>query len=315
MKHSENHICIVGCGAIGALYGGKLAQVGYKVDVIARHETDEIAKLGIRIESVWGSFNFKPNAVFSKIEDCSNQYDIVLVAVKALPQHQSEAFVKSVGRLLKPNSAIFVIQNGLNSELPYAKYLPTHSIIGGLAFVCSNRISPRLVHHIDYGRLVLALYSGSGEILNSLIEAFTEAGVPVKSTANLIEARWSKLIWNIAFNPLSVICDSATTKQLLEMPETAALCRALMTETVQVAEHIGIHLPEGIIDRNMNDTLSMPAYKTSMLLDYEANRPMEIEAIVGELLRTAQANSLEVPHISTIYAILNLISARQSSNR
>jgi 2-dehydropantoate 2-reductase len=135
------------------------------------------------------------------------------------------------------------------------------------------------------------------------------AGIDVVLEDDLVLARWKKLVWNVPYNGLSVVLD-ATTDQLMHTEPTRALCEALMGEVVAGAASFGRTIEPAFIQKMLNDTDKMVAYAPSMLLDYRAGRPMEIEAIHGEPVRAAAARGVDLPLMSCLYRQLKAVSCK-----
>ena len=107
--------------------------------------------------------------------------------------------------LVGPQTAIVTLQNGLGNEEQLARLFPAEQILGGLCFVCLNRIEPGVIQHIDHGQIVLGEFQRWPEPRTHDIAAMIRhAGVPCKVTDNLARAHWEKLVWNIPFNGLGV---------------------------------------------------------------------------------------------------------------
>jgi len=206
---------------------------------------------------------------------------------------------------------VLLIQNGVDVERPVAEAFPENEILSGLAFICVHRTAPGTVHHQDYGRLVLGRYpAGESPTAQKLAHIFRHASVPCDVTEDVVTARWQKLVWNAPFNPMSVLCGGASTQDLLANEETTRLVRAVMEEVCAVAAADGHPLPADVVERMIADTRKMTPYKTSMLLDFEAGRPMEVEAILGNAVRIARRRGVAVPHMETFYALLCAMKKR-----
>lgn len=295
-------VLVVGAGAIGGYYGGRLAQAGARVSVVARSDYSVVVREGIRIESPAGDFHFQPDHVLHKAEDLGRYPDVILVGLKVLEDiRPAEVLRGAVG----PKTSLLLIQNGVDVERPVAEAFPDNEVLSGLAFICVHRTAPGCVCHQDYGRLVLGRYpEGNSSTAEKLAEMFRRAGVPCEVTPNVVTARWHKLVWNAPFNPMSVLCGGANTSELLGHEETARLVRAVMEEVCAVASAAGHALPDDVVERMITDTRKMTPYKTSMLLDFEAGRPMEVEAILGNAVRIARRFGVHVPHMETLYALM-----------
>ena len=127
---------------------------------------------------------------------------------------------------------------------------------------------------------------------------------------NIAWFRWNKLLWNLPYNPVSVLGGGLDTRRMTDRGAVEALTRALMEEVRLVAAAEGAELPETLVDRNVEFTRNFPPYKTSMLVDFEAGRRMEVEAILGNVYRLAQKHHISVPHMQTCYALLSAIAEK-----
>jgi len=300
-------VLVVGTGAIGGLYGGKLSQGGAHVSVVARSDYDAVLRSGYEIESVWGDFQFMPERVFQSLAACKGQdFDLIVVATKALPEHHLWSDLKSV---FSNPSAILILQNGIFVESAYCEAFPDVEILSGLAFVCAYKKGPAHVQHVDYGRLTLGHFSGpKSAILTQLLEIFEAAEVPTQGVEAIQKYRWIKLIWNAAFNPLSVRQGGMTTQAILADSILENRCRLIMNEVLLLAHEDGYELASDLVEKNIRDTRLMKPYKTSMLLDFERGHPLEIEAILGNAIRFAALKNVPVPNIKELYDEVTQIS-------
>ncbi len=304
-------VLIVGAGAIGALYGRMLQISGAEIYILCRSGCDEIAKNGIRIDSIWGNSTLTVTDAFTLDDIPDVVFNLILISTKVLPENDVPANIEP---LVHSKTSILLIQNGLNIEKPYLKKYPDNEILSALAFVCSNRIGVCHIEHLDYGKLVIGqLQSSTVSSFRDVADMFQKAGVPVEISDNIQRDRWIKLVWNVPFNPLSVIGGSASTLDILDLKESRDLARNLMEEIIETARAAGYYLEHGLVQEMMKRTENMKPYRTSMLLDYEAGRPMEVEAIVGEPYREAVKLNQDVPHLESIYALLLLINRQRKS--
>jgi 2-dehydropantoate 2-reductase len=303
-------VLVVGSGAVGGFYGAKLAQAGAHVSMVCRSDYQQVRSKGIQVTSVWGDFLFTPETVVRSVEDYLETPDYILVALKVLPEIDPVAMIRAA---VHPETTIVLLQNGVEIETPVAEAFPANQVVSGLAFICVSRIGPAEVYHQDYGRLVIGRFpSGVSNQAQLLGDLFNAAGVACQVTHDVVTARWQKLVWNAPFNPVSVLGGGVDTAAILGCPASARLVRQVMEEVCRLARAVGHELPSTIIEKNLADTLTMKPYKTSMLLDYEARRPMEVEAILGNAVRVAHRESVPVPHLESLYGLLKLVDLRSS---
>jgi len=306
-------ILIVGTGAIGGFYGGKLAQAGASVSTLCRSDYETVKAKGIKVTSSLGDFHFTPEKVIRNLSEYSPPPDYILVGLKVLPEIDTAEIIKDV---VVPETAIVLLQNGVEIEEPLVEAFPDNEIISGLAFICATRTSPGHIDHTDFGRVVIGRYpAGKSVKAEELARLFNEAGLKCEVTEDAVTARWRKLVWNAPFNPISVLAGGADTKTMVENPESLELARQVMEEVCQIAEAVGHPLPVGVVQENIEGTRRMSPYKSSMLVDFEAGRPMEVEAILGNGIRAAKRHNLAVPHMESLYGLLSLVDKKIRSQK
>ncbi|MBF0107833.1 MAG: 2-dehydropantoate 2-reductase [Magnetococcales bacterium] len=315
-SQGKPRILVVGTGAIGGYYAGKLARAGALVSTVHHSRTDyeAVLKEGIRVESIQGDFHYRPFSVHREVSDYSFHADIILVAVKAVPELDVAALIRpAVG----PGTLILLVQNGLGNEEPIAAAFPGNILISGLAFICVSRIAPGVLRHLCYGRLSIGLYPRGEEArVVSLSRLFAASGVPCAVCADIVAERWKKLIWNAAFNPISVLGHHATTRDMMDSPVVRTLVERVMREVCRLANAEG-HLldEEALVAKNMTETDRMESYKTSMLLDFEAGRPLEVEAILGKASAIARTHGIPTPGLDALHALLTLATRPRPPGR
>lgn len=307
---SKPRILVVGTGAIGGFYGGKLAQAGARVTTLCRSEYETVSANGIFITSVLGDFLFKPERVIRNVKEYGSPPDYILVGLKILPEVDTVEMIKDA---VGPETGIVLLQNGVEIEEPVAQAFRDNEIISGLAFICVTRTAPGHIEHTDFGRLIIGRYpSGNSQRVEALSQLFQQAGVSCAVTDDVVTARWRKLVWNAPFNPISVLGGGADTKAMVENQESLNLVRRVMEEVCRIAESTGHPLPADVVQENIDGTRKMIPYKTSMLIDCEEGRPMEVDAILGNALQVAKRNGVNAPHMQSLYGLLKLV---EDSNR
>jgi len=312
-KLSQPRILVVGTGAIGGFYGGKLAQAGARVATLCRSDYEMVKSKGIRVTSSLGDFHFTPEKVIRDLKEYGSPPDYVLVALKVLPEISTAEIIKEV---VGQDTAIVLLQNGVEIEEDLVKAFPNNEIISGLAFICVTRTDPGHIDHVDFGRLVIGRFStGKSAKTEELAKLFTDSGLSCTVSEDVVTDRWRKLVWNAPFNPISVLAGGADTKTMVENPESLELARQVMEEVCRIAEAVGHPLPAGVVKENIEGTRRMSPYKSSMLVDFEAGRPMEVEAILGNGIRAAKRHNLAVPHMESLYGLLKLVDKKIRSQR
>jgi 2-dehydropantoate 2-reductase len=303
---SAPSVLVVGAGAVGALFGSALARQGALVSVVCRSDYDAVKSGGYDIRSqLLGDHRFRPHAVLRDVADCPTPPDYLILTSKVLASSDRAALIRpAVG----PKTVIVLIQNGVDIEQPIADAFPDNELLSSLAFVAVGRTGAGAVHHQSLGSLVLGRYpSGTTPAAERLAALFEASKVGCKLTDDIVSARWQKAVWNAVFNPISIMGGVLDTAMMLGTEENQAFVRQAMTEVCAVAAADGHPQSPRLVDQMIASTRAMPAYKTSMALDYENGRPMEIEAILGNTVRAARRLNVAAPALESIYALARMI--------
>lgn len=301
-------IAVVGTGAIGSFYGGKLALGEHDVHFLVRTGFDEIKRSGIRIRGKKENFHIRRPQVYQSPADIG-RCDLVLIALKAT---NNDALPELIPPLLKRDTILLTLQNGLGNDEFLAQHFGPEQVIGGLCFICLNRFSSTLVEHLDYGDLALGEVAGAPrDRTKYLARQFINCGVKCGVVDDLMAERWRKLVWNIPFNGLTIAAGGITTEDILRDECLRSEALALMDEIVEAAKICGYILPADVALAQMKRTETMGAYKPSTLLDFEAGRALELEAIWGEPLRRAQSLGARMPRLEQLYRRLKALDARR----
>lgn len=299
---AEKRVLVIGSGGIAGFYGALLHQAGWCVEMVARSDHAVIRENGLQVNSLLGDLSFQPEKVYANVAD-AEAADLIIVAVKMLPQTDIAALVKPV---ITASTTLCLIANGLDVEQPLRAAFPANPLISCVAFVGTSRVAPGCIEHVTNGSLILGNVINSASTCQQLAEDLAASGITTKVTDNIARERWKKSIWNASFNPLSVITKGADTGRMLGSPEGEALVAALMTEVVETANAEGHHLPLSLVEKNLATTRAMPPYQTSMALDYLHGRPIELDAILGRVIAAADRHQLAMPHLRTLHTALLL---------
>jgi len=297
-------IAIIGAGAVGGYYGGRLAQHGFPVHFLFHGSYEAVRRNGLIVKSVDGDFTISPAELHAYSQaDHMPKADLVIVTLKTTANHFYESLIDP---LLKDQTLILTLQNGLGNEEELARLFGPARIMGGLAFVCINRMNDGSIHHLDHGHIKMGGFeSCPPDRVREVAELFNQSRIRCTVLEDLRYGRWEKLVWNVPFNGLGATLDK-TTDKLIATPQGQALVRTLMLEVIAAAAGNGIHLPPDLPDRKIDETKTMGAYRTSMQIDRQENRPLEVEAILHHSLRAAMAARVPAPCLQMLYEMATL---------
>ena len=281
---------IIGTGAIGGYYGGKLANAGFDVHFLLHSDYDYVRQHGIQVNSCNGDFHLDAPNIYNNVEEMP-KVDVVIVALKSTNNHLLRQLLAP---LLNPGTLVLMIQNGIGIEPDVEKLFPDAWLAAGLAFICSNKTKPGIVDHLFYGNINIGNYSAPKPVIDTLIADFDKAGVKAFDV-DYLEARWKKAVWNMPCNGMSVVLN-AQTDQLLADASTRTLIKAQMMEVVMAANALGAeNIDEAFADKMIANTDAMVPYSPSMKLDHDYHRPMEVYYLYTRPIQEAASAGVDMP--------------------
>lgn len=323
-------IGVVGCGALGSYYGARLCRAGQEVHFLLRSDYEMVRARGVRVLSPEGDFTAWPFGAGAPEE--IGKCDLVLIGLKTTANDQ---FRRLLPPLVGATTLVLTLQNGLGSEEQLAALFGPEPILGGLCFVCLNRLEPGRIRHMAHGKIVLGEWQREPTAhAEAIANLFRQDGVPCVVAPNLEQAHWEKLVWNIPFNGLGVAAASGydavirgeigpdrplgpclTTDQLLGDPQWERLVRELMREVIAAANGLGFRLSETLVEHQIERTRVMGAYKASTLVDYERGLPLEIEAMFRRPCLKAKEAGVSTPRLQALCIILDYLDKTHCLSR
>ncbi|UJJ31773.1 putative 2-dehydropantoate 2-reductase [Halopseudomonas maritima] len=317
MSQSNLKIGIIGTGAIGGFYGAMLANGGNDVHFLLRSEYEVVKEKGITIDSLVNpTLHVHPVQAYKDAADMP-KCDWIFVGAKSTAGNLGDIIAKAG----KSDAKVVLLQNGLNNEDHLRPFLPdSMHLIGGLCYVCLFREGPGVVKHQSNGMIDLGYHSGPAAtkdeqqaLLEEGVALLTSGDIPTRLLPGVDEARWQKLIWNAPFNGISVVLN-AGTQELVNNPASRKLITEMMEEVIAAARARGVGIPDGVIDYMFKGTEAMPDYHPSMYHDWLHKRPMELDALYGELLRLGAEAGCSLPKIEAMLDQLTFLQARYLTN-
>ena len=319
-------IVIAGAGAIGGYIGARLAHAGADVVLFARGpHLRAMQQHGVRVISPDGDFSARPQVT----DDLATigVADVVVLGVKA---HGLTSLAPKLRPLFGADTVVVSTQNGIpwwyfqehGGELEgltlervdpggvVAASIEHRRVIASLAYFATDIAEPGVIHHTEGNRISFGEPSGErSERVKRVTAALSAAGFRCPVTTRIRHEIWVKLLGNVAFNPLSVLT-GGTLEELTRHPAVSRLARAVMVEAEAVASKLGIELPI-TIDQRMAGAEKVGAHKTSMLQDWEAGRPMELEAVVGAVVELGERLGVAMPSTNAVYACVKFLDERR----
>ena len=304
-------IAVFGAGGVGGYYGGRLAQAGHDVHLIARGA--HLAALragGLRVRSVRGDFEVRVPATDDPAE--IGPCDIVLFCVKSYDTLEAAGHLAP---MLGGSTGVVSLQNGIDNETAIAGVIGWHHVVGGASFVFATIAEPGVIEH-GGGESSLSFGEWGGtrtERVNALAAACRSAGIPAEVPDDIQVVLWSKYAFICAQAGMT-----ATTRlpigEIRSNEPAVGMLRALVEEVVAVGRAEGVALPDGIVDSHLRSVRALPPDgRSSLYHDLVTGHRMELEALHGTLARMADRHGIPAPATRAVYAILSPWAARHGS--
>jgi 2-dehydropantoate 2-reductase len=314
-------VCIYGAGAIGGWMGVHLARQGCSLSAVARGATLEALQqvgLGLRQGEEEMVVSLKARADAAEL----GEQDLVIVAVKA-PAMADVA--RRIGPLIGPNTVVLTAMNGvpwwflqgfggalsgttLQSVDPsgvIAQHIPADRVIGGVVHASCSVDMPGVIRHHFGNGLILGEPTGADtQRLRDLVALLGQAGFNAAASAQIQQDVWYKLWGNMTLNPISAFT-GATTDVILDDPLVRGFVSSVMLEAQAIGERIGIPIAQTPEDRHAV-TRKLGAFRTSMLQDVQAGKPVELDALVSAVRELGQLTQVDTPMTDALLGLSRL---------
>jgi 2-dehydropantoate 2-reductase len=296
-------IAVIGAGAVGGYFGGRLAASGSDVVFLVRGKTLEALRTGpLRVQSIGGDFEVNVRATDDPAE--VGEVDVVLVAVKAWQVPEAAAAIQKMpGR----KSVIVPLQNGMDAPAALAAVLGPGRVAGGLCRIVAEAKGPGQIDHywaepsLAFGELEPL---ANAEVLAQLCDAFVAAGVRCEIPRNIATAMWQKFLFIAPWGSLGAVTQ-LPVGPLRESPESRARLVQALHEVAAIAHAEGSDLGTDIVSKTLETLDALPADTTSsMQRDIMAGLPSELEAQTGAVVRFGRKTGVPTPVHDAIYAEL-----------
>ena len=294
-------IAVVGAGAMGAMFGGTLAEAGYDVLLvdINRAHVEAINRDGLRLTGVGGErvVRLPASVDVAGLVPCA----LVLVMVDA---NSTAAAAASVTELLGPDGVALTLQNGIGNVEVLIERLGQERVLAGVTHHSAAFLGPGKVAFTHCKKIWLGELDGRDTPrVAAIVAAFEAAGHPTERVDDPLAWVWSKFVLNCAANPLSAMT-GLRTGDVARTPELDRLQDRIIDEALAVVAAKGIVLPDPDIRASIKAILFSKYNKPSMLQHVEADRRTEIDALNGALVREARALGIDVPYNETVTAVI-----------
>jgi 2-dehydropantoate 2-reductase len=292
-------VAVVGAGSVGCYYGGLLALAGHTVTLIGRdRHVAAIRARGLVLERASGSETV-PVAATTAI-DGARDAEVVLVCVKS---GDTEAAGRGLAPVLRPDAAIFSLQNGVDNAERLGRVLG-RAVVPAAVYVATEMAGPGHVRHLGRGDLVI----GPGPASEAVAAALRDAAIPTTVSPDALDALWSKLVLNCAYNALS-----AATRlpygRLLGVAGIEAVMADIVAECAAVAAAAGVRLPADTLAQVLALAETMPGQLSSTAQDVMRGKPSEIDHLNGFIVRKGAEFGVPAPLNRLLHALVKALES------
>lgn len=219
--------------------------------------------------------------------------DLVLLSVKS---YDTEESARSLSEFIGPATVVLCLQNGIDNHEVAAQILGQHRVHPAVIYVGVRIIDAGVIEHVSRGEIILPA------VLSLLVPVFQDAGVPAKTSDNILGMVWNKLLLNASCNALGMI-SGASFGELARSAEAVEVIRGAVGEVIRLAEAKGVQIPgENLAEQILKTAESLGSGLSSMLQDYRAGKRIEIDALNGVVVRMGKEFGIPTPYNATLYA-------------
>ena len=307
MLSQQSEIAVVGAGAVGCFFGGRLAQAGYSVTLIGRpSHVDAINRDGLWVDSqdFCGAIPVRASV---SVSDAARA-DLILLAVKST---DTVAAAQTLSPVLRPDTLILSLQNGVDNCARLRPYI-AQAAFPAVVYVAVGMQGPGRVKHFGRGELVIgdpesSPPSRAEDSLRAIAGVFESAGMPCAVSPEIKHALWKKFLVNCTYNGISAL-GQIPYGEMVRLPQIQSLIEALTEEFIQVAQAEGVDLSrEEAALANQSIAQTMPGQRSSNAQDLARGKPTEIDYLNGVIVEIAHRHGISVPTHRAIHGLVKML--------
>lgn len=304
-------VLLFGAGSVGTVYLWLLSKVA-DTTAVCRSNYDVAKRDGFIINSsVFGQgIHFRPEVVRNCEEAAAKAtdalYDYIVVCSKAIPGIVPKLIAPAVA---PGKTAIVIIQNGVGIEQEYLDAFESNPIISAVVYLPATQRPPGVIKHGEVEKLQIGCYPSSApqEPARAFVELVRGAGGTAELHDDVQPVRWFKLLVNASWNPICGLTLSKDTDVLESCDEADAVLLAVMLEIRDIANAHGCNMTKEQVELQLGRAQARipinAGIEPSMLQDVQAGRRIEVEAIVGNLVRMGRAKGVKCDRLELLYVL------------
>ena len=296
------HVVIMGAGAVGGYFGSALSKNGVDVTFVARGQhLEHMKKYGLKIDSYWGNFLVKSR--FTDSLENIKKADLIIQATKLYSNSSALPLLKPV---IGTNTVILTIQNGISSGEIISEYYDWEKVLQGATYIETEIIDPGYIQQTGSVAMI-EFGEKDGKISDRCLrvkDILDVDGIQVNISKDIASTLWIKMVSVGAIGTLA----TAARSSLLEMISGefgSESLKNIMEEIVAVGKSEGIQFPIGVVDEKFNSAIrEAEEFKSSLQYDFNNHKPLELDDILGTVVRIAKKNDIPTPASTILMSVL-----------
>lgn len=305
-------ITVIGAGAVGGYFGGRLAESGLNVSFLVRaNRAKQLTNSGLVIKSPFGDLTLRPQIVqdVKEIKGC----DLVILSVK---NYQLVGALTQIKPLVDLGAKVLPLLNGVEHFELLEKEFGPDNVLGGLCKLISTVDTEGVIHHTNGLHEIIfgALQPSQADFCLRTKQALGNSILKINLSNNIKVDIWLKYAFITAFSGITT-ASRLSIDQVAENEATKEVFSRSLQEMWTLARESGAMLPDDFVQQNVRSILKYPTGSTSsMHQDFRKGLPLEVESLQGAAIRLSAKLGLEVPTVRTLYGLLKPFEGRSDSN-
>lgn len=291
-------VLVMGAGAVGGYFGSMIQLAGEEVVMVARGaHLEAIRKNGLTIKSGEDEIHLEVDVTDSP--SSHGEFDLILFAVKSYDTEKAADLIrKNVG----PDTLLLSLQNGVENDEFLAERFGWEKILGGVAYIGASVIKPGVIRHFSGGKLSIGEYPDGARGATIIADRFRKS-VEVDVSPDILEEKWRKLLFNAGFNTVTALT-GLSFRLAADCEETGEVIKGIITEGLNVARAEGVFIPDGAVEEMFRLARSLGEAPSSMLTDLRAGKKLELDALLGVIIRKGERLGIPTTVSRTVYSLL-----------
>lgn len=296
------HVVIMGAGAVGGYFGSALSKNGVDVTFVARGQhLEHMKKYGLKIDSHWGNFLVKSR--FTDSLENIKKADLIIQATKLYSNSSSLPLLKPV---IGTNTVILTIQNGISSGEIISEYYDWEKVLQGATYIETEIIDPGYIQQTGSVAMI-EFGEKDGKISDRCLrvkDILDVDGIQVNISKDIASTLWIKMVSVGAIGTLATAARSSLVEMISGEFGSESL-KNIMEEIVAVGKSEGIQFPIGVVDEKFNSAIrEAEEFKSSLQYDFNNHKPLELDDILGTVVRIAKKNDIPTPASTILMSVL-----------